>query len=154
MLTAHSESLTVSALDEMKPHLSRHYDELSVHKSHGVALNPDFDWYLRQSEQGGIVYVTLRSEGALVGYFVGLISRHPHYRTLECKMDLLYVVPEHRGSRGGLVLGQAVEAELKRRGVQTWWMGFKEEHREHMEKLLQFLGMKKAETYYMKWLGD
>jgi hypothetical protein len=38
--------------------------------------------------------------------------------------------------------------------VQRWFMGFKTEHKKHMEKLLQALGMEQVEVFYSKWIGD
>jgi len=148
-LTAHVESLT-DRLDELRPVLPLHWAELALNKDE-VPLDPQYSVYLERDAAGGIVFVTLRKRGELVGYFVGFVAPGLHYQTcLTCTMDIFYVVPEHRGGSGGLVLFQAVERELKRRGVQRWFVGSKV----HMDAswLFERLGFERVEIYYSKML--
>lgn len=154
ILTAQVETLKNGGLDEIKPLLNGHWEELALNKDK-VPLDPQYDLYLKREELGEVLYVTLRSQGKLVGYFVGFIAPGLHYKTcLTLTMDIIYVHPDYRGTGGGLVLGKAIEREAKRRGVQRWFMGFKTEHKKHMEKLLQTLGMEQVEVFYSKWIGD
>jgi GNAT superfamily N-acetyltransferase len=67
-------------------------------------------------------------------------------------MDIFYVHPEHRRGRGGIVLFEAVERELCRRGVQRWLVGCKV-HRD-CSVLFRRLGFALIETYHSKWLGN
>lgn len=154
MITAQVEQLGGGGLAELRPLLEGHWDELALNKDK-APLSPQYGVYLEKEDRGEILYVTLRREGELVGYFVGFVAPGLHYSTcLTLIMDIMYVVPEHRGDGGGLTLCRAVEKEARRRGVQRWFMGFKTAHAVHMEKLLQVIGMERAEIFYSKWIGD
>ncbi len=151
MITAHVESFT-ERLDELRPLLPVHYAELALDQDK-VPLDPQFDIYLQRDVRGEVLFVVLREAGELIGYFIGFVAPGLHYRTcLTCTMDIFYVHPEHRGGNGGRILFAAVEAELKRRGVQRWFVGSKV----HMDAswLFEGLGFGKVETYYSKWIGD
>ena len=153
-LTAQVESLT-AGLAELKPLLPIHYEELSLHRFHGVPLNPQYDIYLQRDARGEVVYVTLRELGKLVGYFVGFVAPGLHYQDcLTLLLDIFYVVPEHRGNGGGLILFNAVKKEAIRRGVQAWFVGNKEHSKVHATALFEAMKFEKSETYYCMWLGD
>lgn len=154
MITAQIESLT-QGLEELKPLLPLHYEELSLHQFHGIPLNPQYDEYLRRDAAGMVLYVTLREDGKLIGYFIGFIASGMHYKDcLTLTMDIFYVIPEHRGSKGGITLFSAVKNEAKRRGVKAWFMGNKEHSKVHATALFEAMQAEKAETYYCLWLGD
>jgi GNAT superfamily N-acetyltransferase len=149
MLTAQVESFT-DALDELKRLLPLHYEELALNKD-SVPLDPQYEIYLQRDSAGEVVFVTLRDLGVLVGYFIGFVAPGLHYRTcLTCTMDIFYVVPDSRGARGGVRLFKAVESELKRRGVDRWFVGSKV-HKD-ASKLFEYLDFSKVETYYSKML--
>lgn len=152
MITAGVESFA-AGLEELKALLPGHYDELSQHSKRDIPLDPQYGLYLAREANGELMYVALREDGRLIGYFLGFLAPGMHYRTcLTLTMDILYVVPEMRGVKGGMVLGQAIRNEAQRRGVKAWFMGFKEEHREHMERMLLGLGFKPFERTYVCWL--
>jgi len=152
MLTTHIEHL-MSNLDEINTLTPTHYYEVSEHYKHGIPLNPDYDKYIIAENNGEILYITLRDAGKLVGYYIGLLRQALHYKDcLTLALDIIYVSPESRGQKGGVLLLNAVIAEAKRRGVDVMTMGFKENHREHMERLLQAVGMERFETHYSLWL--
>lgn len=154
MLTAQIETLSNGGLDEMKPLLPLHWEELALDKDK-VPLAPMYDLYLKRESLGEVMYVTLRDNGKLIGYFVGFIAPGLHYQTcLTLTMDIIFVHPDFRGKRGGYILLKKVEEEAKRRGIKRWFMGFKTDHAEQMERLLQVMGMRKVEVYYSKYLGD
>jgi GNAT superfamily N-acetyltransferase len=61
-----------------------------------------------------MMLVTLREDGEIVGYFIGFVAPGLHYKTcLTLTMDIFYVLPEHRGSGGGVILFKAVEKEAR-----------------------------------------
>jgi GNAT superfamily N-acetyltransferase len=154
MITAQIESLT-QGLEEIKPLFPLHYEELSLHQFHGIPLNPQYDEYLKRDACGSVLYATLRERGKLIGYFVGFIAPGLHYQDcLTLTMDIFYVLPEHRGSGGGIALFTEVKREAKRRGVKAWFMGNKEHAKIHATALFQAMRAEKAETYYCLWLGD
>lgn len=151
MITAHIESFEEN-LEYLKPLLPIHYKELALNQDK-VPLSPQFDKYVATEKQGGLIFVTLRSAGQMVGYFIGFIAPGLHYSTcLTCQMDIFYVLPEHRGSGAGFQLFKFVEQQLKRRGVQRMFVGSKM-HKD-ASWLFEKLNYTPVETYYSAWLGD
>lgn len=151
MITAQAEPFP-PFLEEVKPILPLHYEELALHKEK-VPLDPQYHIYLARDELGEVVVVTLRDTGKLIGYFVGFIAPGLHYRTcLTCNMDIFYVHPEHRGRGAGFVLFREVEKELKRRGVQRLFVGSKL-HKD-ASWMFERLGYTEVERYYTTWLGE
>lgn len=151
MITAHVESFT-ERLEELKVLLPMHYEELALNKDK-VPLDPQYDIYIKREAMGEVIFVTLREAGRLVGYFIGFIAPGLHYRTcLTCTMDIFYVHPDVRGRMGGVRLFRAVKAELKRRGVQRWFVGSKT-HAD-ASRLFEALGFHKVETYYSMMVGE
>ena len=151
MITAHVESFEEN-LEYLKPLLPIHYKELALNQDK-VPLSPQFDKYVATEKQGGLIFVTLRKAGELVGYFIGFIAPGLHYSTcLTCQMDIFYVLPEHRGSGTGFQLFKFVEQQLKKRGVQRLFVGSKL-HKD-ASWLFEKLNYTPVETYYSAWLGD
>jgi GNAT superfamily N-acetyltransferase len=151
MITAAVESLT-QRLDELKPLFPVHYQELALDQEK-VPLDPQYRVYLERDGRGEVVFVTLRDAGELIGYFVGFIAPGLHYATcLTCTMDIFFVRPDKRGARAGVKLFKAVEAELRRRGVQRWFVGSK--CHKDASWLFEFLGFQQVEIYFSKWLGE
>ena len=151
MITAHVESFEEN-LEYLKPLLPIHYKELALNQDK-VPLSPQFDKYVTTEKQGGLIFVTLRKAGEMVGYFIGFIAPGLHYSTcLTCQMDIFYVLPEHRGSGTGFQLFKFVEQQLKKRGVQRLFVGSKL-HKD-ASWLFEKLNYTPVETYYSAWLGD
>lgn len=139
-------------IEEIQPLLPLHYEELALNKDK-VPLDPDYSIYDIIDEQGGLLVVSLRKEGAIVGYFIGILKPHLHYKTcLTLTMDIFWTHPDIRGGLAGVRLFRAVEAEAKRRGAQRLYYGSKL-HKD-CSKLFEFLKMKPVEKYYSKWIGD
>lgn len=153
MLTAQVESLT-ERLDELKGLFPKHWEELALNRDK-VPLDPIYEEYLARDGRGGVILVTLRQDGALIGYFVGFVAPGLHYRTcLTLTMDIFYLSPDHRNGspRAALMLFREVEREAKRRGVQRMFMGVKL-HRD-AGRLFERLEYQPVETYYSKWIGE
>ena len=151
MITTHVESFEEN-LEYLKPLLPIHYKELALNQDK-VPLSPQFDKYVATEKQGGLIFVTLRKAGEMVGYFIGFIAPGLHYSTcLTCQMDIFYVLPEHRGSGTGFQLFKFVEQQLKKRGVQRLFVGSKL-HKD-ASWLFEKLNYTPVETYYSAWLGD
>jgi GNAT superfamily N-acetyltransferase len=138
-------------LEEVKPLLPIHWKELALYQDK-VPLDPDYDAYLKLDAAGQILLVAVRKDGALIGYFVGFVRRHVHYKSwLTCGMDIFYVLPEHRGGVGKKLF-RAVEVECKRRGIHTLIVGSKL-HKD-ASWLFEHLGYKEVERYYQCWTGE
>jgi len=150
MITTHVESFEEN-LEHLKPLLPIHYKELALNQDK-VPLSPQYDKYIASEQNGGLLFVTLRKAGQLIGYFIGFIAPGLHYSTcLTCQMDIFYVLPEHRGSGTGFQLFKFVEQQLKQRGVQRMFVGSKL-HKD-ASWLFEKLGYEPVETYYSTWLG-
>lgn len=151
MITCHLESFE-ERLPELQALLPLHYRELALNQDK-VPLSPQYQVYIERERQGGLVFATLRDAGELVGYFIGFIAPGLHYSTcLTCTMDIFYVRPDKRAGRCGINLFRFVQAELKRRGVQRWFVGSKM-HKD-ASALFKYLKFAPCETYYTMWLGD
>ncbi len=151
MITAQIESFG-DKLNEFLPLFPEHYIELALNQDR-VPLDPQYDIYLYKESVGELLFVTLRELGAPVGYFIGFIAPGLHYKTcLTCNMDIFWVHPDKRGNGGGQLLFSFVEKELKRRGVDRWFVGSK--CHKDASWLFEKLGFEQVEIYYSKWLGE
>jgi GNAT superfamily N-acetyltransferase len=151
MITCHVESFE-ERLEELKTLLPAHYKELALNQDK-VPLSPQYHVYIEREHQGSLLFVTLRDSGEMVGYLIGFIAPGLHYQTcLTCITDIFYVRQDKRGSRAGVKLLKFVEEELKRRGVQRWFIGSKK-HKD-ASPLFEYMGMKEVETTHSKWIGD
>ena len=151
MISAQIEVLDAETLNEAKPLLPSHYDELSEHKLAGIPLDPQFDLYLARSAAGQIIYVTLRERGALIGYLVSFVVPGMHYQgCLTATTDIFYVTPDLRGLHGGALLFDAWKKECARRGVKLLQIGIKTRHAKYAGPLLEAAGFKATELMF--WL--
>lgn len=151
MITAQVETLR-ECMEEWLPLLPGHHAELALFKDK-MPLDPNFDTYLAREDAGELQFVTLRADGALVGYWISIIAPGLHYKsTLTATMDILYVHPDHRGQAAGFLLADTVKADLIRRGVKVWWAGSK--MHKGIAWFLERLGMEKAEEYFVMWIGE
>ncbi len=150
MITAHIESFE-HQLSELQALLPHHYAELALNQD-SVPLDPQYQVYIERERAGALLFVTLRDAGELVGYFIGFIAPGLHYQTcLTCTMDIFFVRADKRTGSAGIRLFRFVEAELRRRGVQRWFMGSK--IHADASALFRRIGAVPVETYYSKWLG-
>lgn len=151
MITAQVENLT-DTLEEMKPLFPAHWEELALNKDR-VPLDPQYDIYLIRDARGEVLFVTLRQDGKLMGYFVGFIAPGLHYKTcLTLTMDIFWTCHEIRGGTSALRMFRLVEKEAKRRGVDRIFYGSKL-HKD-ASRLFAAMRMEPVETYYSKWIGD
>lgn len=152
MITVQLESFE-ERLEELKVLLPEHYKELAMDQDK-VPLSPSYNTYIGSERDGQLIFMTLRENGIMLGYFIGFISMGLHYNTcLTCKMDIFYIHPSVRGAGlPGLKLFRAVEKELRRRGVQQWFVGCK--IKADASALFKRLRFKPVEVYHAKWIGD
>ncbi len=151
MITCHVESFE-ERLEELQALLPLHYAELALNQDK-VPLSPRYNVYIEHERAGGLLFVTLRDAGEMVGYFIGFIGPGLHYSTcLTCNMDIFYVRKDLRTGRAGVNMFRFVKAELKRRGVHRWFVGSKV-HAD-ASALFKYLKFQPCETYYTMWIGD
>ena len=150
MITYQAESFE-ERLAEFKYLLPEHYKELALNQDK-VPLSPQWSVYFEQERQGQLLFVTAREEGDIIGYFIGFVKPGLHYSTcLTCIMDIFYIRKDKRNGRAGIKLFQFVEKELKRRGVDRWFVGSK--LHADASSLFKYLKFDPVETYYTKWIG-
>lgn len=118
MITAQVESFT-DGIEELKPILPLHHAELAIDPIE-IPLDPKWDLYRQRDAAGQILYITLRKQGALMGYFIGFLVESLHNDLRLCVQDIHYVLKSERRHGAGSILFNAVEAELKRRGKFRW----------------------------------
>jgi len=153
VLSACVENLT-GGLEELKEHFQAHYLELANYRDK-IPLDPIYPVYLERDAAGQVLYVALRDDGKLIGYFVGFVSPQIHYKScLTLTQDIFFINPTYRNGspKGALMLFRAVEAEARRRGVHKLYYGCKT-HRE-TSALFERLGMEETERMFSKWIGD
>lgn len=153
MITAQVEPF-MSQVEELKRLLDEHYRELALNQDK-VPLSPQWDLYDQHEKNGRLVYVALRERGELIGYVISIVAPGLHYSTcLTAHMDILFVRPGKRdsGARGALLLVDTLEAELRRRGVQRWFMGTKI-HKD-IGAIFRRRGFEAVEVTYTKWIGE
>lgn len=143
----------MSQVEELKTLLNGHYEELALNKDK-VPLRPQWHLYRQREDLEQLVYVTLRDAGELIGYIIMFVAPGLHYETcLTAHMDILFVRPDRRdaAAKGVLLMLDTLEAELKRRGVQRWFMGTKL-HKD-IGAIFRRRKFEAVEMTYSKWIG-
>jgi GNAT superfamily N-acetyltransferase len=139
-----------AVIEEAKPLLDRHWEEIALNQD-TVPLRPNWKRYAELEAAGALSVVTVRAQGRMVGYCCMIVCHGLHYMTcLEARMDIFWIAPEYRGRMGGVRLFKAVEAELKRRGVQRMFVGSKL-HKD-VSRLFEALGYTPVEQWFSKTL--
>jgi hypothetical protein len=129
-----------------------HYDELATMKAHIPRVDYDFDLYRLLDSAGKLHLVTARFGNTLAGYFLGIVTGHPHYKsTLTASADLYYLAPEYRKWHNGLLFLQFIENSLKERGAQLLVVGTKLSR--DLGKVYEFLGYEETDRVFRKWIG-
>lgn len=152
MLTVQVETFE-AALPELRNIFPQHWHELGLFRDK-MPLAPQYGEYVRREMNGQLFLVTARQDGRIVAYYTTQVANGFHYAdTLTAHMDMMYIVPELRGKGASLPLFRHVEAELRRRGVQAWYGGYKTHNPLGLDKLLPALGFQPADSFMVKWLG-
>jgi GNAT superfamily N-acetyltransferase len=139
--------------EELKPLLEKHYAEISTHKDHGVPLQPQVNVYRAREVDGSLMMVIGREAGLIVSYFICFVAPGLHYETcLTSLPDIFYVEPTQRGMDIGSEMFDFTEAELKRRGVMRWAVGYKVQFSGPARRLFMKKGFVPVEVIEEKWL--
>lgn len=153
MISAQIEPLE-PCLPELLALWPRHWEELALFKDR-MPLRPQISEYITRNQSGVLFLATVRWNGVMVGYFICQTAYGFHYgETLTGTTDIYYIVPESRERGLFLPLYRCVERELKRRGVQVFYCGFKLGNPLKMDQMLPKLGFILADFYGAKWIGD
>jgi L-amino acid N-acyltransferase YncA len=153
IITYHLESWSSYYHDPALQTLWReHYNELREAHQERMEMGPDLATYEALDRQGSLVVLTARSAGALVGYCLAVVKRHPHYPTVCGFEDSYYLTPSARRGMAGVRLITRMNKELARRGCKrAYWMSKKFMA---LERLFLWLKMSEMDTVFCLWLGD
>ena len=150
-ITFQAESFE-QTLPEFSYLLPQHWEELALQKDK-VPLSPQFDIYFERERNNHLIFVTARDEGEIVGYFIGFIAQGLHYSTCKtCHLDIFYIRKDYRKGRMGIRLFKFVEEELKKRGVQRWFVSSK--LHADASALFKYLKFEPIELHFSKWIGE
>lgn len=139
-----------SIIAELEPVLPVHYRELALDQD-DIPLDPDYTVYKRLQDLGELHIFSARIDGELVGYIIGTIRPHIHYRSsMHYFNDIYYVLQEHRNNGVGARFFKAHEKELLKLGVIRSVM-FTKLHQSH-ELLFKALGYKQQDIVMTKVL--
>ena len=140
---------------EIMPLFRRHHDELAVDPKR-APLDVDWDLYLDLNLLGQLQILTVRANGALVGYIFNVIRPNPHKKSTRwCLVDMYWLDPIYRAGLIGYKLLRENEAFLKRIGIKKIAIGHKLHFRDgRVGKLFDRLGYTAEDVYYGKWIGD
>jgi GNAT superfamily N-acetyltransferase len=145
------EERVADLIDELKPLFAEHWRELALYQE-DIPLDPDYDVYLALDKAGVLAPFIVRKDGAIIGYAVYLVRKHPHYRSHTWALaDLFWVHPDHRNAGVGTLLFENVEAALAVKGVDVMHTTIKEAHPE-AGFLLNMRGHVKVESGFSKRL--
>lgn len=116
-----------------------------------IPLAPDWEKYYALERAGGLFLMSLREKGRLVGYWISFCGQGLHYaKNILADMDIWFLDESHRGGVASLVLGRAVQRELRRRGACLWLVG--EKLHRPAGRLYESLGFQPVERYWGKAL--
>ena len=144
-MTTYQRETVAQVLDEIKPLLMKHWEEIAHFKA--VPLDPDYDAYLRAEAQGKLRVFTARKDGTLVGYSVFFMG-NLHYRSARiATQDILFLLPECRGFTGYRLI-RFSDSELKAEGVEVTYHHVKVAH--DFGPLLAHMGYAPVDIIYAR----
>lgn len=110
------ENLTPELLEEVKPLLEKHWNEIAHFKD--IPLDPNYDLYLKMQDLKMLrCYLMRDNDGRVLGYSVYVVRPNMHYRScLTATEDIIFVDPLHR--RNGMFFINWCDEQLKSLGVQ------------------------------------
>ena len=142
-----------SALPELKEIYPVHWLELALFQDR-MPLKPQDGEYIARDRDGRLFLTTCRQNGELIGYYTTLLHNSLHYDIPTATMDMVYMKVEYRGRGYAIRMARFVQKELRKRGVQIWYSGYKTHNPLGLDRVLPALGFIPADTYFVKWIGD
>ena len=139
-------------IDEIKPLLEDHWEEIALHKD-TIKLNPDYGRYESMFKSGSMRIVTARDDGKLVGYCIMLLYHHIHYKDQFMAMDdIFFIAKDYRKGLTGVKLFIKTEEIMKQYGVTKLSMNVK--IHQDVGAIFERLGYKETERMFTKKIGD
>ena len=101
-------------VEEMKPLLRVHWQEIGVFDKKQIPLKPNWEWYQIIYNKKSLHIITARDSQKLIGYYVSIITSHIHYMdTLIAENDVVYLQKEYRKGLAGYKLIKFAVEQLK-----------------------------------------
>jgi hypothetical protein len=142
----------MDTLPELKNLFSAHWEKLALDKE-VAPLDPNYEVYGALEKAGALLFIALRNNKKLIGYWVATITPGLHYKTcVTALMDIWNIVPEYENGVAALILMRAVEREYKDRGVNRAFAG--EKTHKPCGRLYEAFGYQPVETQYSKLIGQ
>ncbi len=118
-----------------------------------LELDVQIDTYVHLERQGNLVFVAVKDDGALVGYYMGALNYCLHHKTHAiCTTAFFYIDKQHRKGWTSVKLFSAVEALLRSKGIKQWDISYTT--KKHLGSLMKRIGAEEQEIVCRKWLGD
>jgi len=132
--------------------LVRHHKEIAQDQDGRMPLDVDTARYQALDEAGILCLFLVRLDGVVIGYWVGFLWPHLHYKsTMVAMTDVYYLMPEHRKAGIGRAMFVAIEDELRALGAKKAFVQSKV-YSDH-SPLFESLGWVLTEITHSKWIG-
>jgi hypothetical protein len=143
------------ALADIAQHIDSHWAEVGSFKDQ-FRREIDYAAYHRLEEAGRLLTVTMRENGALIGYVVGALGQDFHRVTLDDPARRLaafsalvnYIIPSRRGHARGMTL--AVERYVLARTSQVTTISYRTKRVNGAAEFLRAIGYEEMETTHTK----
>lgn len=105
-------------VQELHPLHEEHWKQTEGFRHH-IPLNPDYQALRADERAGGMVQITARREGELVGHLRLYLRKSRHTQTLVATEDAMYLQPDVRGGRTAMRMVEYSEGVLRVLGVTS-----------------------------------
>lgn len=129
-----------------------HYQEFAPFHHYRLKFGPHEARYEQLDAEGKLQIIVARCGGAMVGYALVVIQRHPHYDTICGFEDSYWIAPAFRRGWNGVRLIRRSREELAKRGVTVSYWYTKEFL--SVATILERLGARKCDSLYVFGLED
>jgi GNAT superfamily N-acetyltransferase len=143
MTTFQRESFA-DVIDEIKPLLEKHWQEIAHFKD--IPLAPNWAGYEAAEKAGSLRIYTARKD-ELIGYGVFFIGNMHYATTKIATQDILFLLPEHRQGGVGYRLIRFCDEQLNAEGAQAVYHHVKHEVCD-FGPLLKRMGYVAVDTIY------
>jgi GNAT superfamily N-acetyltransferase len=145
---SYQEEKIADALEEMKPMLLKHWEELANYKD-VRPLDVHYERYIQLNELGFMRMFTVRDGDKLVGYATFYLSHNLHYKNwFHAINDVYYLDPDYRLTGIGIKFFEEIEEWLKSLGIRSAVVMDKINHSH--EKFFKRMGYQPIEQNYEK----
>jgi GNAT superfamily N-acetyltransferase len=139
-------------LDDLKAFFPLQWKE-TIYPDGKEQLNPNLEAYIEVEKNDSLIFLSLRSEEKLIGYFLGVKYQYPHskdeYYILQ---DSIFIHPDYRGIGGGVKLIKKAEEVAKELRVSRILLCSRSHN--DITKLFERLNYSLSEVYYSKYIGN